>query len=563
MKRLKKQILTIFFALTAVMSFFLSACDLFNPPQTEVPTEGIRENGVLHASGEKVVDEKGKEVSLRGVNAGGLFVTENWMNGFSGSASGDYRTATKILIERFGEAQTKALWNTYRENWWSEIDFKNCADMGMTVIRLPFTYMNVDFAAVTDLDNGGKSYDFSALDAFVEKAADYGMYTILDLHGAYGSHNGQDHSGEVLSRQDVDFYTNEQKISLTEKLWGALAEHYKDNPAVAGYDILNEPGEKAEITTQVHFAVFDRLYDAIRAKDNRHMVIFESCWDGENLPHPEEYGWENCMYSFHHYTSQVNNYYNHCSSFNAKIENITSQNFGVPLQMGEFSCYNNAEQWEYTLNLLNNAGFHWCSWTYKINPTTGSPWGIYYKETKGEDKVNVATDEYETIKSKFALLKTNERTEKTYFKEGDITLQTIVTNACMQDISLRPGAGEYVLKDADANGELTASMTGNKSVIGLTANGSGKSFLLTYQADGSVYLSVNGNRWDAFIENGVYFVGLSGGTDKKSMKFYPYQTDEGTKLLSYATCRYLYIDGNGMLRADGTGEEAHTFVLKG
>lgn len=561
MKTVKKMMVAATLALATTASVAFSACDWF--AQKKEPSAALGDSGILRASGEKVVDGEGNEVVLRGVNAGGLFVTENWMNGFASGVSKDYRTATKILIERFGAEKTKELWADYRSNWWSDVDFQNCADMGMTVIRLPFTYMNVDFAAVTDLDAGGKSYDFSAIDAFVEKAAEYGMYTILDLHGAYGSHNGQDHSGEVLSRGEVDFYGNEQKISLTEKLWSALAEHYKDEPAVAGYDLLNEPGEKAEETGEAHWEVLDRLYDAVREKDKNHMVIFESCWDGDNLPRPEQYGWENCMYSFHHYTNQVNNYEAHCSSFNAKVEDITSQNFGVPLQMGEFTAYNNSEQWEYTLNLLNNANFHWCSWTYKINSTSGSPWGIFYKETPYDEKVNVQTDEYETILAKFALLKTSNRTEKTRFSDGS-TLQQILGEYCRRDVTKKPAAGEYYLRDADVNGELTSGVVGGNSFVLLTSIGEGKAFTLTYRAekDGGAYLSSNGARWNLFSYDGSYCVGLSGGEEEKSMIFYPEQTDEGTRLISYTTCRYLYIDEAGLLRADGTKERAHIFVFE-
>lgn len=522
----------------------------------------MQENGILHAAGEKVVDGNGNEIMLRGVNAGGMFVTENWMNGFRGEVSDDYRTATTILVERFGKDKTKAIWKNYRENWWSEADFQNCADMGMTVIRLPFTYMNVDFDATLDLDMGGRNYDFSALDEFVAKAAAHGIYTILDLHGAYGSQNGQDHSGETLSRQEVDFYSNEQKISLTEKLWSALAEHYKDNAAVAGYDIINEPGEKAEQTFERHWAIYDRLYDAIRKKDTAHMVIFESCWDGRNLPHPEAYGWENCMYSFHHYTNETNNFYNHCSSFNAKLEDITSQNFGVPLQMGEFTCYNRADQWDYTLNLLNNAGFHWCTWTYKLNSTSPSPWGILYKVTPWENKVNVAEDSYETILNKFSFLKTNDKTEKTYFQDGDVTLETIIGDYCRQDVSGRPDDGTYIFRDNEVNGVLKTGQADGNAVVCLGKVDEGKKFTLTYCAnkDGSVNISSGDAFWCVFSQNGKDYVGLSTAGNRNEMKFYPEQTKYGTQFISYSTCRYLYIDEEGNLRADGTSDQAHAFV---
>lgn len=380
----------------------------------------------LTATNGKVTNTDGKEVLLRGTNVGGLFVTEHWMTGFvyGGSPSNDYRSLTQTFIKRFGEEQTKALWAEYRSDWWQEVDLKICADMGFNVLRLPFTYMNVDFAAVTDYENAGKQYDFSDLDNFVNTAAKYGMYTILDLHGAYGSQNGQDHSGQIIDNvSDVDFYSNEQMMSLTIKLWGALAEHFKGNTNVAGYDILNEPGEKAGVTSERHWNFYDRVYNAIRAKGDEHIVIFESCWDAANLPRVEQYGWTNCMYSFHHYAGDKLSYTDYCNSWNYKLSSVASKNFGVPLFMGEFTNYKFYDNWRYTLNLLNKSDWHWTTWTYKV--WNNSAWGVVNVSGSNNDKVRADTDSYEDIIKKFGYLRT-EFCQKYTFSNG-ITLENLLT----------------------------------------------------------------------------------------------------------------------------------------
>lgn len=378
---------------------------------------------MLKAQGTSIVNEEGETVYLRGVNAGGLGVIEQWMTGFSRSEMKpedseseiesviDHKTTTKVFLERFGWQETETLWNIYQDNWWTDDDFKNCADMGMNVIRLPFTYMNVDFEAVADYSLAGYNYDFTFLDDFVARAAEYGLYTILDLHGAYGSQNGQDHSGEVKNAAAVDFYSNETMQTLTVNLWRAIAEHFAENPNVAGYDLLNEPAERNQTsgtqnTTTRHFLVFDKIYKAIREVDENHIVIFESCWDGKNLPHPSEYNWTNCMYSFHHYTNCTgdDNVESHKKKFDDKLKEVSERNFGVPLYMGEFTCYNNEEQWTYTLNLMNEQGWHWTSWTYKTS--IESPWGIYNSYISSDEKVHVFTDSYDDIIRKFAQIKT-------------------------------------------------------------------------------------------------------------------------------------------------------------
>lgn len=392
----------------------------------------------LTVDGAKIVDTNGNEVTLRGVNAGGLGVIEQWMTGFGKSSSADSKyvaidhyTTSKVWLERFGYNDTVALWNNYQNAWWTEVDFANCAAMGFNVIRLPFTYMNIDFDAVVDYKNAG-NFDFTFLDNFVDTAEQYGMYTILDLHGAYGSQNGQDHSGQVISTaSEVTFYENEQMIGLTVELWRAVAEHFKDNPAVAGYDLLNEPVEKGNGSTgEKHWNVLDRFYDAIRQTGDQHVVIFESCWGAEGLPLPSQYGWNNCMYSFHHYTKCAGDdrVEEHCKSFDSRLREIENKNFGVPLYMGEFTCYSNETQWTYTLDLLNRKGWHWTSWLYKIWERRDG-WGIYVILTDGQTKINAHTDDYTVIRKKFRTVLTESNTIPFTFASGK-TLIDVMKDAC-------------------------------------------------------------------------------------------------------------------------------------
>lgn len=501
----------------------------------------------LRTEGALILNNKDEEVTLRGVNAGGLFVTEHWMTGFSygTTPSDDCKSLTETFIARFGEDKTKALWAEYRANWWTEQDFKNCADMGMNVIRLPFTYMNVDFAALTapDYANAGKSYDFSDLDAFVGTAAKYGIYTILDLHGAYGSQSGQDHTGQILSLAEVDFYSNERLQTLTVNLWSALSKRYKDNPNVAGYDILNEPGEKAGTTSERHWNFFDKVYKAIRANGDKHIVIFESCWNGENLPKPSAYGWENCMYSFHHYTGNQPGEVEHDVDWNGKIANITSQNFGIPLYMGEFTAYTTPEKWDYTLDLLNRSGWHWTSWTYKV---WGSmPWGIVNIMGDNNSKVDAGKDDYEVILTKFKTLRTDSSAARKYTfprSEGR-TLESIFKEYCTAPvITQKLAEGRYQFYS-----EKGYFSNDDKVFLTQDAN-AGLYFNVSYHedGDGSAYLTVGSQCLCAEGNSLVLKSKLSAGD---SARFYIVKSEEGWTFVSYTAGRYLAADGQGNIRA--------------
>lgn len=432
MKKQFKSVICILVALLCALSAFaLTGCFGFEKKPEPLDPAGIfTQDDFIKVFDDKLRTESGDIIALRGVNAGGVLVTEQWMNAMKDSSGySDHKTATEVFTDRFGKEKTLELWSVYRENAWTDQDFKNCVDMGINHIRLPFTYMNVDpeFNNIESIE--GKKYNFRVLDEFVAKAAAHGIYTILDLHGAYGSQNGQDHSGETFgSVNEVDFYSNEEKMSKTIDLWRAVAENFADNPAVAGYDLLNEPGEKAGTTTTRHFQFFDRVYDAIREVDGDHVIIIESCWDGKNLPRPKEYGWDNVMYSFHHYTSDPV-YNSHMSSWRSKVAEIKSMKFGVPVYLGEFCCYGNEQSWVDTLQLMNNDGWSYASWTYKINikgNNASNAWGVYRSAT---DSVLIREDDYDTIVEKWKGMNTaDERSYAYAFSSGKTLAEVIKEN---------------------------------------------------------------------------------------------------------------------------------------
>lgn len=330
----------------------------------------------------------GDVVYLRGTNAGGWLVQENWMNPTN---AGDQKTMMNTLKNRFGESTRDSLVAVYEDNYWTTQDFDNCAAMGMSVIRLPFTYMNL-----CD-DNGNlRSNAFDRLDWFVSNCSSRGIYVILDLHGAFGSQNGMDHSGEV--NNGTQLWYNQTNKDKTLWLWRKVAEHFAGNPAVAAYDILNEPGIKAAATYSLQWDFYNEIYNTIRAVDGDHIIIMESCWDADNLPHPSRYGWTNVAYEYHYYP------WNHISSTSgqqsytaSKVSDINGHNYGVPTFVGEFTCFEMEGGWRYAMSTYNEQGWHWTTWSYKATGNTS--WGIY---NHSPGTVDIYNDSADTIRSKWS-----------------------------------------------------------------------------------------------------------------------------------------------------------------
>ena len=356
--------------------------------------ESLGSNDFLKVNGTQIRKQKGTGdvVYLRGTNAGGWLVQENWMNPTNAS---DQKTMMTTLANRFGTSKRDELVSTYENNYWTTQDFDNCAEMGMSVIRLPFTYMNL-----CD-DNGNlKSNAFDRLDWFVQNCSQRGMYVILDMHGAFGSQNGMDHSGEINDGKQL--YYNQSNKDKTLNLWKKIAEHFKGNPAVAAYDILNEPGIKAAATYSLHWDFYNEIYNAIRSKDSNHIIIMESCWDADNLPRPSQYGWTNVAYEYHYYPwSAQNSSDAQKSYFSSKVSDIANHNYGVPTFVGEFTCFEQAEGWKAAMSTFNSQGWHWTTWSYKV--TGNSSWGIY---NHNPEKVDIYNDSADTIKNKWSAVGT-------------------------------------------------------------------------------------------------------------------------------------------------------------
>lgn len=332
----------------------------------ETAFSGFTETDFLHTEGEDVVNALGEKIFIRGTNVGGWLVQEAWMT----PTDADCQLVTMATFDRrFGEETRKALLDAYMDAFLTEEDLDFCRDMGMTVLRLPFWYRNL-----VDVDGQPLEDAFARMDWFVDACSQRGLYVILDMHGAPGSQNGNDHSGDNTS--GARLWEDTANQDSTVQVWEMVAEHYRGNPTVAAYDLLNEPAANNYKTNKTQWDFFDRLYKAIQAIDPEHIQIMESCWEPTNLPNPADYGWENIMYEYHTYIWDADdNDTTQIRGHKSKLQSIRYSGYHVPVLMGEFTLFQAEEAWNTVLEAYNDAGLHWTTWTLK---TTGknNTWGI-------------------------------------------------------------------------------------------------------------------------------------------------------------------------------------------
>lgn len=407
-----------FFAFAALAAVLITAFIGFaacndKPSDTALP--------MLSAVGENIVDADGNAVALRGTNFGGWLVQEGWM---CPTEQTDTLSTDMTLYSRFGKEKAEALIAAYQESWITEEDFKTVKELGLNVVRVPFTYMNVyhhlsDEGELLHPDEFTLREDpFERLDFALEMCKKYGLYLILDMHGAVGSQNGSDHSGDT-SRTNLYAGTElgEAYREKTAELWALVAEHFAGESNVAGYDLLNEP-TRASGATQWDY--YDVLYKAVREADPDHMIFIEATWEPNNLPSPEDYGWENVVYEYHHYNWDYNDQSN--KSFYT-FKKLLGNTHKVPSLIGEFNAWGDSrrstgkrdqtdlEANAGVLEFYNGEGWHWTTWTYKVVGTLrDSNWGLFNASTLLKDvtKIDPETDSYEDILAAWSSVDTAE-----------------------------------------------------------------------------------------------------------------------------------------------------------
>ena len=285
--------------------------------------------------------------------------------------------------ERFGAAEADALRTALQDRWFTELDVERMAALGLTAIRLPVWYRQLE----EDLPDGTARYrpeGWRRLDLAVDWARAHGLYVILDLHGAPGGQSVYDHQG---LRYGGDLFRRSECVDRTAALWAALAEHFAGEPHIAAYDLLNEPQtDSAEDWARVH----DALYDAVRAVDAVHVVMAEDGYAGpEGVRSPRELGWENAMFSIHIYPFGWDGAAGYAAAIERSLSDwgaVWDARFGVPLLLGEFSSapggpagITAAEQvaaMDAAMRLLGERGVHWTSWTWRFHSET--TWGVYH-----------------------------------------------------------------------------------------------------------------------------------------------------------------------------------------
>lgn len=307
------------------------------------------------------IQAKGKQlysgeepVLLRGFGLGGWLLPEGYMWKFYTKCDRP-RRIEEMITELCGQDYADTFWTRYCDRYITKSDVALIASEGFNSVRLPINARHY-------------REHLPYIDALIDWCREYGVYVILDMHAAPGGQTGQ--NIDDTENDMPELFTEEKYRMELISLWRDIAARYRDEPVVAGYDLLNEPlPDWWSRYNVLLMPLYGELIASIREIDTNHLIILEGAhWASDFSVFAD---WEppagetNLLLQFHKYWNNPDA---------ASLEPFLAQRdrLGLPLFMGE-GGENNSDWYTGAFPLYERLGISWSFWSYKKMDNTNSP----------------------------------------------------------------------------------------------------------------------------------------------------------------------------------------------
>ena len=334
---------------------FLFLLSLFFTCKASSIKEQSNKNLFLGIKNQHVITPDGKPFLIQGINLGNWLNPEGYMFLFKDVSS--YRLIDQAFREMVGSDFTDQFWKAFKDNYITREDIAYIKQTGMNSIRLPFHYKSFteeDYLGLKSNQDG-----FARIDSVIKWCKEEGLYVILDMHDAPGGQTG-DNIDDSYGYPWL--FESEESQQLFCEIWKKIANRYKDEPAILGYDLLNEPiathfNNKEEINKHL-VPVYKKGIESIRSVDKNHIILLGGAqWNSNFTMFDEKAIDSKMMYTCHRYW---------CDTLQTNLQDFVDfrTKVNLPLYMGETG--ENTDEWVGAFRRLmerNNMGWHF--WPYK------------------------------------------------------------------------------------------------------------------------------------------------------------------------------------------------------
>ncbi len=321
-------------------------------------------DGFVHVGGGSLLDGLGRPLLMRGVGLGNWLLPEGYMWRFPREGPQSAREIEALIGDLVGVETAAEFWRGFRDRFIGELDIRRIAEEGFDHVRLPLN-------ARLLIDDAGdlRPEGVAPIERLIEWCRRYGLWVILDLHGAPGGQTGTNIDDSPRGLPDL-FLLGGAYRERTIALWAHLAERYREETVIAGYDLLNEPlpHEYGPRFAAELVGLYRDLTSVIRSVDPNHLIIYEGTrWSTDWSIFTEV--WDaNSMLQFHKYWSAPDR-----PSIAEYVERAES--LSLPIYMGEGG--ENGLGWLQTaFGLYEDLGISWNFWPWKKLETWSSPASI-------------------------------------------------------------------------------------------------------------------------------------------------------------------------------------------
>lgn len=333
--------------LTYGVSSYQPAC----PPHSKFP----KSSRFIYVDGKNLRNPDGSLFYMVGTNLGNWLNPEGYMFGLSRTNS--YWMIDQALREILGPDGADDFWKAFKVNYITKADIDFIASCGANTIRIPFNYKlftDEEYMGASSAEDG-----FACVDQVIAWCRDAGLKVILDMHCAPGGQTGDNIDNSFGYPWLFTCAKSQDKFC---SVWKDIANHYKDEPVVLGYELLNEPiahhfSDMDSLNRELE-PLYMRCTRAIREVDAEHIIILGGAQWNINFSVFSDWNFDDrLMYTAHKYSTPPT-----VESIRSFLDFMERSN--LPMYIGETG--HNTSEWQKGVSRLyrsHNMGYLF--WPYK------------------------------------------------------------------------------------------------------------------------------------------------------------------------------------------------------